>query len=197
MNKLENLPYAVKEKINLFALDTVKDYEMMKEFNKIMDYEPCEYSNRNLYYAETRHKRLMGTHQTEQNKFIKESMREYLDIMIFEYIEYMTVMIVINNISKMCINELSTHHFLEICKKHFPTKCVNPFYSGWRYYCEIIKDFYEQNEYIQKSKKYHNISRIRQSNPDFKIKYECWAMDDCGNLIKYPNRTMPILYNLY
>jgi hypothetical protein len=48
MNKL---PYACKELINLFALDKIKDYETLQEFNKICNYEPCEYSDIKLRNA--------------------------------------------------------------------------------------------------------------------------------------------------
>lgn len=50
---MKNLPYRVKELINLYAIRTLKNYESVFEFNKMIDYEPCEYSPKilsEIYY---------------------------------------------------------------------------------------------------------------------------------------------------
>lgn len=45
MTKLMKLPYWAKERINLYTLNKISDWEALQEFNKLCDYEPCMYSN--------------------------------------------------------------------------------------------------------------------------------------------------------
>lgn len=70
----KNLPYACKERINLFCLKKYTDYPALQEFNKICDYEPCEYSNNNLISAENRYYKKMKKNEIEINKFIKKNL---------------------------------------------------------------------------------------------------------------------------
>ena len=35
---MENLPYRIKELVNLFTLNTYKDYALLRYFNKYIDY---------------------------------------------------------------------------------------------------------------------------------------------------------------
>lgn len=46
-----NLPYRVKEMINMFAFDSIESFDKLVVFNKICDYKPCKYSNEKLQYA--------------------------------------------------------------------------------------------------------------------------------------------------
>jgi len=48
---MDKLPYGCKELINLFALNKYSDYKPLEEFNKICDYESCEYSHEKLRKA--------------------------------------------------------------------------------------------------------------------------------------------------
>ena len=57
--ELKNLPYTCKEIINLYALNQMKDYLPLQEFNKIADYEPCQYSNLKLKTAKKTYDRKM------------------------------------------------------------------------------------------------------------------------------------------
>jgi len=43
------LPYFAKERILLFAYNKKKDNRHLLEFNKIINYKPCEYSNLKLW----------------------------------------------------------------------------------------------------------------------------------------------------
>jgi len=69
---MENLPYNCKELINMFALNKYKDYETLKEFNKIIDYEPCEYSNERIFNSEKVYNKGDKTCQRKVNKLLKE-----------------------------------------------------------------------------------------------------------------------------
>lgn len=116
MNILQQLPYAVKENINLFALDTVRDYEILKLFNKDCDYEPCEYSNKKLFYAETRYKRLCGRQEQERNLLAKDLFSEYIQTMCEELARHYSALDKFDSFkeimirySKYCIHLQMTH----------------------------------------------------------------------------------------
>lgn len=48
---METLSYDIKEDINLYALERMRDYESLIEFNKIVNYKPSKYSPDILFNA--------------------------------------------------------------------------------------------------------------------------------------------------
>ena len=76
-----NLPYACKELINLYALNQIKDYEPLQEFNKICDYKPCSYSCIKLKNADKIYKRVRRDQNTEAKKKIIKLCKEYERLM--------------------------------------------------------------------------------------------------------------------
>lgn len=86
MNKL---PYVVKELINLFALNTFTDYEMLCEFNKIIDYKPCKYSNEKLLLAYKKKANIRRHDDKEyKRKFALVEVFSYMNLLMYEYKNY-------------------------------------------------------------------------------------------------------------
>jgi hypothetical protein len=94
--KLKNLQYMVKERINLFALNNVRDYENLQIVNKHMDYEPCEFSypqnvnaeqNYNLLIEKLNEKLLIDSQKLIMD-YTEELMYEFCKLYRIKQISY-------------------------------------------------------------------------------------------------------------
>lgn len=81
---MNNLPYFIKENINLYALNTINDYETLIEFNKICNYEICQYSHEKLRNAKKNYIRMIVKSEIERRDFFEQCVNSHIQ----EHAEY-------------------------------------------------------------------------------------------------------------
>lgn len=67
---MQNLPYKIKELINMYTLDKIKDFEPLQKFNEICEYKPCSYSPAKLQKAKSAYLKAMTKNLKEQSTLI-------------------------------------------------------------------------------------------------------------------------------
>jgi len=70
MKDLTELPYNIKEIINLYCLNKISDYNTIQTFNKICNYEPCAYSNIKIWKVKKQYTHNQTKHKDAINKLV-------------------------------------------------------------------------------------------------------------------------------
>ncbi len=165
---MDKLPYKAKELINLFALNTFKDYEALCEFNKIADYKPCKYSNEKLLLA-CKKKANIRRHDEKESrrKFVIDACFHYMNMLMYEYIDYFNnVFFEYNHIGykpgpTLEIENPYRRECIELLNYNIYNRCgrrvVNPFWcegiSKWFGEHENVHSFYGLFKYYKKLEK--------------------------------------------
>jgi len=139
---IAKLPYYCKELINMYTLNKLSDYDALKEFNKICDYEPCEYSNEEVRFSNNMYSYQMYKLNEQQKRRMNYSVNEYINLLIYEYTELMTMLFYEYDI----LNKKNITKPLYIQTKLFEKPCYNKDIVKPNRYCDIIREWYSKHK---------------------------------------------------